>query len=404
MPHALRNPKIIVLFFLGFSSGLPMQLVGATLTAWYTSAGISLLGISLLSLIGQPYVYKFIWSPLMDRYIPPFLGRRRGWILLTQLGLIIGLFMMSLLNPAINPMLLALMALAVAFLSASQDISINAYMVDITTPQERGLAAASQVCGYRVAMVIAGALALIMAQYIGWRSTYLMMSTCMLVGVIANWRATEPKTQPDATLSLSKAVFEPFADYFQRFGIKSALLLLGILILYKLGDAYALTLNTPFLLRELHFSLATVGLANKIVGITASIVGSIVGGVIMLRISLFRSLVLFGILQAFSNLTYMWLAMVGHQLLLMIFAIFTEQFCGGLANVAFVALLISLCNPRFSATQYALLSALTAIGRVYVGPSAALIIDHVGWVWFYGWTFIISLPGIGLLFMIRNRV
>ncbi len=402
----LSSRKLLALFFLGFASGLPMALSVSTLSAWYTQDGISLMGIGMLSLIGQPYVYKFIWSPLMDRYVPPCLGRRRGWILIIQLLLIISLIGMTTLRPATSPLLLAGVALLVAFCSASQDISIGAYMIDIATPTERGLIAASQNTGYRIAMIISGALALVMAQHFGWHVTYLIMAALMLIGVITCFWAPEPEQHSDnpSPTTLKAAVVEPFVDFFQRFGLKTALLLLLILILYKLGDAFALALNTTFLLRHLGFSLTEVGLANKSMSMIAAILGGIVGGIIMLRLNLFRALVIFGILQGLSNLTYMWLSIIGHNFLLMMFAIFTEQFCSGLGTVAFTALLMGLCNQRYSATQYALLSALTAIGRVYVGPAAAMMIVHIGWTWFYFWTFVIALPGVALLFVIKKHI
>lgn len=399
----LLNPRLIALFFFGFSSGLPAALVGATLGAWYTEAGVSLVGIGLLTLVGQPYAYKFLWSPLLDRYIPPFLGHRRGWILLTQLALIMGLIGMALLRPETSPSTLALLAFAVAFCSASQDIGIGAYLVEAPLPHERGLAATSQTLGYRVAMLVSGALGLVMAQAIGWHSTYLIMSALMLIGVCTSFWAPEPaRATPTTPLTLRQATQEPFRDFWQRFGWRDAVILFLIIVFYKLGDAFFLSFNTTFLLRDLHFTLTEVGLANKSVSVIASIVGGVVGGLLMLRLRLFTALIAFGLLQGVANLSYMWLAESGHNFPLMVFAIASEQFCSALGTVAFIALLIKLCNPRYSATQYALLSALTAIGRVYVGPSAAVMIDHIGWFWFYGATFLISLPGVLLLGAVRH--
>ena len=403
--HILRNPKLLAMLFFGFASGLPFALSTATLSAWYTEDGISLMGIGLLSLIGQPYVYKFIWSPLMDRFIPPFLGRRRGWILITQILLIIGLLLMTTLRPSTSPLLLAGIAFLVAFCSASQDISIGAYMVDIATPTDRGLVIASQNTGYRIAAIISGALALVMAQHMGWHMTYIIMAVLMLIGIITCFWAPEPACDASQNPStLKAAIIEPFADFLQRFGWQSAILLLIILVLYKLGDAFTLALNTTFLLRHLGFSLTEVGLANKTMSMVAAIAGGIVGGLLMVRLSLLRALIIFGLLQACANLMYLWLAIVGHNFTLMLASIFVEQFFSGLGSVAFTALVMRLCNPRYSATQYALLSAVAVIGRVYVGPASAAMIDHLGWMWFYIWSFIIGLPGVAMVLLIRKQL
>ncbi len=398
----LSSPRVLALLFLGFASGLPLALTGSTLTAWYTQSGVSLMGIGFLTLVGQPYIYKFIWAPLMDRFIPPFLGRRRGWIMLCQVALIMVIASMALLSPKTQPGLLAFLALLVAFLSASQDISISAYLVDAPLESERGFAAAAYTTGYRLAMIVSGGLALVIAAYVGWRNTYVVMSVMMLIGVMTTWLAPNEPTQSQDVTSLKQAVIEPFKEFFQRQGVAYALLLLLALILYKLGDAFTLSLSTTFLLRGMHFTLIEVGLANKTISMIAGISGGIIGGIVMSRWSLFRALWVFGILQVLSNLMYMWLAMVGHHMTVMLTAVFAEHFCGGLGTVAFLAWIISLCDHRFSAMQFALLSALATLGRVYVGPSAAMLVDHVGWTWFYFWAFIIGVPGVLILLPLRR--
>ena len=403
-PVTMNIRTCLALFFFGFASGLPLSLSVSTLSAWYTQDGVSLMGIGMLSLIGQPYVYKFLWAPLMDRYIPPFLGRRRGWILITQIGIIAALLSMSVLSPAHNPLLLAGMATLVAFSSASQDISFSAYLVDVSDAKTRGINAAIQNAGYRIATIFSGALALVLAEAVGWHITYQLMALLMLVGIITCFWAPEPLYENTSPHTLKQAVVQPFVTFFKRFTVRSTLWLLLVLILYKMGDAFFLSFNTTFLLRDLHFTLIEVGLANKLMSIVAAIVGGLLGGWIMIRIDLFKALVIFGILQALSNLVYMALALIGHNLGFMMFSIFTEQFCSALGSVAFTALLMSLCDLRYSATQYALLSALVSISRVYVGPAAALLIEHIGWSWFYFFTFLISLPGVALLFVIRKQI
>lgn len=402
----LRDPKIMYMFFLGFSSGLPFALVSSTLSAWYTEAGASLLFIGTLSLVQQPYVFKFLWSPLFDKYSLPFLGRRRGWILLLQLCLMASIAMMGYLNPKAHPMWLAYSAVLVAVLSASQDIPINGYQVDAFPGEKRGLGAAASITGWRIALIISGAIALVLASHIGFQKTYFLMSACMLIGIVGTLLTKEPPLSEASkpTQFLYQTIVVAVTHYVEKCGVKMGFVILLTMICYKLGDAFALSLNTTFILRALHFSLIDLAAVSKGVGISASILGSVVAGVLMTRMSLFRALLIFGLLQAVSNLSYMFLAMVGHSYPVFVGTLFFEFFAGGLGNTAFVALIMSLCDQRCSATQFAVLSALTAIGRVYVGPSSAVMVEHLGWVWFYFSTFLIALPGVGLLFVIRRHI
>jgi PAT family beta-lactamase induction signal transducer AmpG len=397
-----RSRKILVLLLLGFSSGLPLALTGATLQAWLTVKGIDLTTIGLFALVGQPYTYKFLWAPLMDRYRIPFLGRRRGWLVVTQLALLGAIAWMGSLSPQHAPWLLAVLALAVAFLSASQDIVTDAYRTDILGAEERGAGAAVSVFGYRIAMLVSGGLALILADgWLGWKGTYWLMAALMLVGVAAVWGAEEPEAPPRAPRTLQQAVREPLAEFFARDG---AWLLLLLIVLYKLGDAFAGSLSTAFLLRGPGFSLTEVGLVNKWLGIAATILGALAGGALMARLRLYRSLLLFGVLQAVTNLGYMALALAGKSYALMIGAVAAENLCGGMGTAAFVALLMALCDRRHSATQYALLSALAALGRVYVGPAAGEMAKIFGWPEFFLFTFLVALPGVAMLVWQRRRI
>lgn len=401
MLTSLLQRRVWVNLFLGFSSGLPLSLCGATLQAWFTASGLPLMTIGLLTLVGQPYAYKFIWSPFMDRFVPPIFGRRRGWMFITQLLLLIVIACIAIFNPKDHNGIMAGLALLLAFVSASQDITIDAYRTDVLDEDQRGMGASLTIIGYRIALIVAGALALVMAQYWGWKFTYLIMSGLMLIGLFTTWFLAPEPTIDTPPGSIKAAIIKPFQEFFSRFGIRSAIFLLVVMILYKLGDAFTLSLNTTFLFRGLHFSLADIGLANKVVGLSFSVLGGFIAGIWMSRLSLFKALVFFGILQAVSNLTYMWLAYVGHNFDLMVFAIAVEQFCGGLGTTAFVALLMTLCNRKYTATQYALLSALTAMGRIYVGPAAAAMVGDIGWMWFYFWTFIIAWPGVIMLWFVR---
>jgi len=397
-----RSRKMFLLLLLGFSSGLPLALTGATLQAWLTVEGVRLQDIGWFALVGQPYVYKFLWAPLMDRYPLPFLGRRRGWLVATQLALLVAVAWMGTVPPRESPWLLAALALAVAFLSASQDIVFDAYRADVLEAPERGAGAAVSVLGYRIAMLVSGGLALILVDgWLGWAQTYWLMAALMLVGAAAAWTALEPQVQGSAPVTLTEAVREPLAEFFSRGG---AVALLVVIVLYKLGDAFAGVLTTAFLLRGAGFSLADVGWANKWLGVGATILGLLAGGALMARLRLYKSLLLFGILQALTNLGFMALALAGKSYPLMITVVAAENLCGGMGTAAFVALLMSLCDRRYSATQYALLSALAALGRVYVGPAAGAMVEAAGWASFFFATFLFALPGVALLWWQRARV
>lgn len=397
-----RSRRIFLLLLLGFASGLPLALTGATLQAWLVVEGVDIQAIGWFTLVGQPYVYKFLWAPLMDRYSIPWLGRRRGWLALTQVLLLAFIAWMGTLAPRDSPWMLATLALAVAFLSASQDIVFDAYRADILGAEERGAGAAVSVLGYRIAMLVSGGLALILVDsWISWTAAYWLMAALMLVGLAATFAAQEPQAAGAPPRTLGAAVSEPLRDYFSRSG---AWLLLLLIILYKLGDAFAGTLSTAFLLRGAGFSLTDVGLANKWLGVAATILGLIIGGALMAQLRLYRSLLLFGALQALTNLGFMVLALAGKSYPLMIGVIAAENLCGGMGTAAFVALLMAMCDRRFSATQYALLSALASLGRVYVGPVAGALAERYGWSEFFFITFLIALPGIALLWWQRARI
>ncbi|AYH06677.1 muropeptide MFS transporter AmpG [Pectobacterium parmentieri] len=395
-----RNSLFMLL--LGFASGLPLALTSGTLQAWMTVENVDLKTIGFFSLVGQAYVFKFLWSPLMDRYTPPFLGRRRGWLVLSQLLLIAAIIGMGFMNPARDLWWLAALAVLVAFCSASQDIVFDAYKTDLLPPEERGTGAATSVLGYRLAMLVSGGLALWMAdRYLGWQSTYWLMAGLMLIGVFATLLAPEPLNSQPAPRTMEQAIVAPLRDFFER---NNAWLILLLIVLYKLGDAFAMSLTTTFLIRGVGFNAGDVGLVNKTLGLFATIVGAIYGGLLMQRLSLFRALMLFGILQAVSNAGYWLLAITAKNLFTMASAVFLENLCGGMGTAAFVALLMTLCNKSFSATQFALLSALSAVGRVYVGPIAGWFVESYGWAWFYLFSIFAALPGLAILMICRETL
>jgi PAT family beta-lactamase induction signal transducer AmpG len=399
--QVFQSRRIAVVTLLGFSSGLPLALTGGTLQAWMAVAGVDLRTIGIFSLVGLPYVIKFFWSPFMDRYVPPRLGRRRGWILITQVTLMLGITAMAFSSPRDFPGMLAILALFVAFGSASQDIVIDAYRTDILKERERGAGAAVFVMGYRIATLISGALALILSDHIGWRNTYLLMAAVMFIGIISNLAGPEPEERVAPPVSLQEAVAGPLRDYFSR---NAAVPLLFLIVLYKLGDAYAGVLTTAFLIKGVGFSASDVGTINKGFGFVSLIAGAMVGGSLMVRLGLFRSLLSFGILQALSNLSFMLLAWIGKSYGMLVFAVAFENFSGGMGTAAFVSLLMAMCNHRYTATQYALLSSLAALGRIFIGPTSGFLVESVGWASFFFITALTALPGLGLLWWLRHEV
>ena len=398
---SLANRRVVAVFFLGFASGLPLALAGGTLQAWMAVEGVDLKTIGFFSLVGLPYAFKFFWAPLLDRYALPFLGRRRGWILGTQLALMILIIMLGFTSPKDTPWLVALFALLLTFTSASQDIVIDAYRTDVLREKERGLGAAVSVTGYRIAMLASGALALILAGPLGWRLTYLFMAGLMLIGTMATIFGPEPEEIVRPPQSLKEAISGPLTEFFDR---PAAWSFLALIILYKIGDAFAGSLTTAFLIRGPGFSIAEVGAINKGLGLMATIFGALYGGVMLARLGLYRSLMIFGILQAISNLSFMVLAYAGKVYSLMVAAVAFENLAGGMGTAAFVAFLMALCDHRYTATQFALLSALASLGRIFVGPPSGYLSQEVGWVVFFFFTFLAALPGLGLLYKMRRNI
>jgi PAT family beta-lactamase induction signal transducer AmpG len=388
---------------LGFASGLPLALTGGTLQAWATVQNVSLQNIGFLTLIGTAYTIKFLWAPIIDRYAPPFMGRRRSWIFLTQLLLGAAIAAMGMFNPGSSLAVLSVLAVLVAFLSATQDIAFDAYSTDVLHKPERAAGAALKVLGYRLAMIVSGGLALILAdQWLGWNNTYYVMGGLMALCALATLYAPEPELVTQAPRSLKSAVIEPLFEFFGRKGAVSLLLLI---VLYKLGDAFAGALSTTFLLRGAGFSVSEVGTINKVFGLAATIVGALAGGSIMARLGLYRSLMLFGVLQAVSNFGYWVLAVTPPSVSFMAVVVATENLCGGLGTAAFVALLMGLCKQQFSATQFALLSALSAVGRTYLaGPLTPPLVQALGWPVFFMFTVIIAVPGLLLLWWRRHEI
>jgi PAT family beta-lactamase induction signal transducer AmpG len=500
--------RLAAVTLLGFASGLPLALTGQAMQAWLTVDGIDIATIGFLSLVGLPYTFKFLWAPLMDRFELPGLGRRRGWLVLTQLGLALTLFLLSSTSPSASIRAFALLAVAVAFVSASQDVVIDAYRTDLLAHAERGLGASLNVMGYRLAMIVSGGVALIWtdpAQGGGWTwpAVYRFMAGLMVaaavvsalllprlalpvtpmrrptqarhdvfgflavlaavaVGVALSNRFAEPVarallggwlaggtlapalqqrwvellalmlgiafTLPLAAWAARRAKFETLLgglrNYFSQRGAAAFLL---FIVLYKLGDAFAGSLMTPFLLKSMAYTSAEVGVVNKVIGLWLTIGGALVGGLLMIKLGLWRALLLFGVLQMASNLGFWWLAVNGQGVmpglllpafdwgfvklasptpvdggLLMVVAF--ENLSGGMGTAAFVAFLMSLCNQRFTATQFALLSAFASVGRVWVGPLAGVLAESIGWPTFFVVSTVLALPALLMLWWLRDSV
>ena len=394
--QVFRSQKMAALLFLGFASGLPLLLTSRTLQAWMTTEGVDLKSIGLFSLVALPYSLKFLWSPLLDRYLPPLLGRRRGWILIAQICLTLAIGFMAFQQPKQSLELLAINALLIAFFSATQDIAYDAYRTDILEKWEMGAGVAIGVLGYRLALILTGSIALILADHFPWPLVYLFLAGLMALTII--WSFFAPATPPrdDTPQTLLEAVWLPFWEFFQRYQIGQGIGILAFIVLYRLGDALVNNMVTPFLLKT-GFSQTDIGAIQGGMGMIATMVGVLLGGSLLSRWGINRSLWIFGVLQAVSNLAYFILANLGQNYPFMVLAINIENFCGGLVTAAFVAFLMSLCNARFTATQFALLSSLMAFSRDILVAPAGVLAEEIGWQWFFLITVIAALPGLALL-------
>lgn len=396
----LGNKRIGLMLPLGFASGLPLALTSGTLQAWLTVAGVDLKTIGIFTLVGLPYSVKFLWAPVMDRVTLPWLGRRRGWMLVTDIAVAGGLALMGLVGTASGPQWLGVIAVAVAFMSASLDIVFDAYRTDVLLPAERGFGAAVWVNGYRLALLMASAGALVLADQIGWRGTYLALAGLMAAGIVTILLSPNPPTAGIPPKTLTEAIGLPLRELFSRPGIYG---LLSLIVLYKLGDAVAGSLQTAFFIGGLGFTAGEVGYVKGL-GIAATLMGALAGGMVMAKTGLARSLLFFGILQALSNLSFMLLAWIGKSYEALAASVVIENVTGGMGTAAFVALVMFLCDHRYTATQFALLSSLEALGRIFSGRPSAEAVSLLGWGWFFFLSFFLALPGCWLVWQYRRQL
>lgn len=392
-----RFRRLAVWIPLGLASGLPLKLIGDTLQTWMKRENVDYTTIGLFALVGLPYNLKFLWAPIMDRLAPSFpgfRGRRKGWLLLTQLALVLALVALANLQPARNLSLVAALALVVAFFSASQDVVSDAFRAESLESAELGLGNALHIGSYRIAMLISGAGALILVgQHVPWRTVYLLMAALMAMGVLGTWLSPPSLHDSPPPKNLQEAVVEPFREFMGRRG---AWEVLTFAVLYKLGDMLAQALPTLFYL-DVGFTLTQIGTVTKFVGTGAIIVGMAAGGALMLHMKLKRALLVFGILQGISSLAYLWLAHSGPRLSLLALTVSLENLCYGLGLAAFTSFLMGQCHLKYTATQFALLSSLTALTRTVLAAPAGSLVKHWGWSNYFLFCTVIAVPGLLML-------
>ena len=393
--------NLLIIAVMGFSAGLPLALTGTALQAWLAQENVSLVTIGMFGLVTQPYIYKFLWAPFLDKFALPYLGFRTSWVFTMQIALVIFIIAIAFCEPKQSPSLFAFLALSIAFLSATYDIAYDAYRTELLSEQERGAGSVIYVYAYRIAMIVSGGGSLLLSYYIGWQATYLFMALLIGLCSIVTLFAKEKKRDLGLSLTLQQMVIEPFQEFISR---DNSILLLLLLITYKIGEAFSFALTTPFLIQALQFTTKDVGLVFKTMGVFATLIGLSIGGGLINKLGLYRSLFWFGVFQAVAILSFVWLAIVGHNYPVMAFTILIDQFASGLGTAALMVFLMSICNQKYTATQFALLSALAAVGRVYVLPLSGYFVEYFGWVQFFMFSFILSLPGLIILRLLKKDI
>ncbi|HEU4475541.1 MAG TPA: AmpG family muropeptide MFS transporter [Methyloceanibacter sp.] len=392
----LFSRKMLTCIFLGFSSGMPLYVLISLVPAWLRTNEVNLATIGLFALIGLPYTWKFIWSPLMDRYKLPFLGRRRGWALLTQIVLLLSIGVLGTFNPATSLQTIVAVVFIVALFSASQDIVIDAYRRELLADDELGTGTSIFVNAYRLSGLVPGSLALILADFQPWTVVFWVTGGFMLVGIVTTLTIREVSDDALAPHTLRDAVINPFLEFFSRDGVMAGLAILAFLFLYKLGDNMATALATPFYI-DMGYSLSEIGSVAKVAGLWASIAGGVLGGIIMLKVSINRALWLFGFVQLFTILPFVWLSQAGHTLVGLFVVVSGEYLGVGLGAIALTAFMARETSRAFTATQFALFSSFIAVPRTVANASTGFIVEAVGWTQFFIICFIVAIPGMLLL-------
>ncbi|MEA5097388.1 MAG: AmpG family muropeptide MFS transporter [Burkholderiaceae bacterium] len=394
--HSALNRRTLICVFLGFTSGLPLFILLSLMQAWLAKLGLDVKALGLFALVMFPYTWKFLGSPLMDRYSCGRLGRRRGWMAATQIALFLAIGAMGMLDPHTQLPAIAVVASLVAFLSASQDIVIDAYRRELLPDNEQGLGSAVHVNAYKVAGMVPGALSLILADMMPWHAVFWITAAFMLPGLVCTFLIQEPKIYGKPPANIREAVVLPFSEFLARDGWKGALMVLAFILFYKLGDSLATALATKFYL-DTGFSMTQIGVIAKTTGFWASIMGGLLGGIWMIQLGINRALWVFGVVQALAILGFSWLAQAGAEPLLLAGVIGFEAFGVGLGTAAFVAYIAKTTDPRYSATQFALFTSLSAVPRTFINASAGFIVDQTGWFLFFNLCFVLALPGMLML-------
>lgn len=378
---------------------MPYFVLYQMIPAWLHSGGISIADIGLFTLVGIPFTWKFIWAPLMDRYFPPFLGRRRGWMIVCQIALLIVIGSLGMYEPARSMWIIACLATSVAFFSASQDIVLDGYRREILPDEELGLGNSIHVNAYRISGLVPGSLALVLADSLPWSSVFWIVAAFMAIGVVFTLVIEEPVSELPEAKNLREAVIAPLKEYLARRGWKSLLLILSFMFLYKLGDNMATALSTPFYL-DIGFSLTQIGLVAKHAALWPAVVGGIVGGVVMIRLGIDRALWLFGVVQLVSILGFAMLALAGPVLWVLASVIGFEYLGVGMGTAAFIAFIARETSRAYAASQFALFTAFAAVPRTFANASTGFLQEEVGWFYFFIVCAVLALPGMLLLFWV----
>lgn len=402
MNHSLKNilfnKRMLICIFTGFTSGLPLFILISLLPAWLRSEGVDLKSIGLFALISLPFTWKFLWAPLFDRYIPP-LGRRRGWMLISQVLLLVSIPLFGTFNPKLDIWTIAYLATTVAFFSACQDIAVDAYRREILPDIELGMGNVIHVNAYKIAGLVPGSLSLILADHLTWQSVFFITALFMLPGIFMTIFVKEPPLKLGTPKTLRAAVVEPFHEFINRNGLKTAILILAFIFLYKLGDSMATALATPFYL-DMGFSKTEIGLIAKNAGLWPSVIGGLLGGVWMFKLGINRALWVFGVVQMVAILGFAYLSTVGHSLLWLGIVIGVEAFGVGLGTAAFVAYIAQTTHPLYTATQFALFTSLAAVPRTFANAATGYMVENLGWFKFFILCFLLAIPGMLLLIKI----
>jgi PAT family beta-lactamase induction signal transducer AmpG len=395
----LLNRKMVTCIFLGFASGMPLYVLFQLVPAWLRSHEVDLATIGLFALVSLPYTWKFLWSPLLDRYKLPFLGRRRGWALLAQVGLLFSIAALGQFDPSVSLQAIVVMVFVISLFSASQDIVIDAYRRELLADDELGTGTSFFVNAYRLSSLVPGSLALILADRLPWSVVYWVTAGFMVVGIVTTLLIKEVSDDALAPRTLREAIVDPFVEFFSRGGIKAGLAILAFMFLYKLGDNMATALATPFYL-DMGFSLTEIGSIAKVAALWAVIAGGILGGVVMLKLNINRALWVFGFVQVFSILGYVWLSTVGHDPVILFIVVSGEYLGVGLGSIALTAYMARETSKAFTATQFALFSSFIAIPRTFANASTGFIIEAIGYTQFFIVCTLVAIPGMLLLFKV----